>query len=168
MTNRTRAIMEGLVDVVAIIGLIVLGALRVVDGEAILPLVSLIAAGSIGARVSRKRSPATSDEDIGPPPGSHVSILALAVAPFLSLALHRVAGAVVLAIVLVTAAASCGGRGQGPRRTTTAAACASLLVAIGEAPDIAPTRAEADRQAVETICSRYTEPPAAPAEGATP
>lgn len=158
MTNQTRAIMEGLVDVVAIIGLIVLGALRVVDGEAILPLVSLIAAGSIGARVSRKRTPTPPDDST--PPGAHTSILVLALAPFLSLALHRAAaGVLVLVLVLATAASSCAGRGDGARRTTTAAACASLLVAIGEADRIAPERAEADRQTVATICTRYTDPP---------
>lgn len=161
MTNRTRAIMEGIVDVVAIVGLIVLGALHVVDGAAILPLITLIAGGSIGARVSRRRPPTgeRAGDDDGAPPGAHASILALAFAPFLELALHRAAGAVVLALVLVAGAASCGGRGQGPRRTTTAAACATLLVAIGEAPSIAPDRAEADRQTVQAVCTRYTDPP---------
>lgn len=161
MTNRTRVVMEGLVDVVAIIGLIVLGSLHVVDGAAILPLITLIAGGSIGARVSRRKPTNPSEEDFGPsesepPLGPHSSILLLALAPFVAMAARHVAAAVAIviaSIALVVVASSC----SSAQRVSATSSCAALLVTIGESRAVPPERAEADRQQLEAICTRYVE-----------
>jgi len=105
--TRTLAILEAVVDIVAIIGLVVLAVFHVVDGSTVLPLITLVAGGSIGARVAkRNRLPRRKTDEEGGEGGAeneslnHVSLLAMAFLPLL----HLVADQAARAIAIRTAA----------------------------------------------------------------
>lgn len=110
--TRTLAILEAVVDIVAIIGLVVLAVFHVVDGSTVLPLITLVAGGSIGARVAkRSRLPRRKTDEEGGEGGAgsgeaeneslnHVSLLAMAFLPLL----HLVADQAARAIAIRTAA----------------------------------------------------------------
>lgn len=152
--TRTTAILEALVDVTAIVALVVLASLRVVDGITVLPLITLVAGGSIGARVSaRNRLPRRKSDDSqdAPPPsggvGGHVSILALALLPLLSLTVSQIARVVVVAAVFGLALAGCGQGSTLPDTLwrLTRGAC-SVVVAI---PEGTPVQAEPGTKVVQ-------------------
>jgi len=156
MTTRTLSILEALVDIVAIIGLVVLASLRVVDGDAVLPLITLVAGGSIGARVAGRKRPPISAEIVteGVVPGpttedeksdgiSHSSILAIAFFPLLQLFMNQAVRAVVTRTILLIVFAlsvvymtACGGNSTLPATLwrLTRGAC-SIVVALPEGAD---------------------------------
>lgn len=61
-------------------------------------------------------------------------------------------------LVVIGVAACLGGCGAAAR-ISTAAACSTVIVAIGEARDLAPERALADVQSVEAVCVRLHAAP---------
>lgn len=104
-----RTIIEGVVDLVAIIGLVLLAWTKVVDGSTVVPLITLIAGASVGARLGGKK-----DDGEGSGGGggaTPASILLLIFTPLLQ-ALGRLSRSARLAIAFGAVAlsvAACGG-----------------------------------------------------------
>lgn len=136
--TKTLALLETLVDIVAIVGLVVLASLHVVDGSTVLPLITLVAGGSIGARVaarSRDGLPPSGDS-----PVNHSSVLALALAPLVQFATHARVAIVAALVVVALVVSGCGGSSSSLPATLwrlTRGAC-SVIVALPEGTDPAP------------------------------
>lgn len=101
-----RTIIEGVVDLVAIAGLVTLAWLKVVDGSTVVPLITLIAGASVGARLGGKKD---DGEGGGSGGGTPASILLLVFTPLLQ-ALGRMSRSSRVALVLAGVfLAACGG-----------------------------------------------------------
>jgi uncharacterized spore protein YtfJ len=101
-----RTIIEGVVDLVAIAGLVTLAWLKVVDGSTVVPLITLIAGASVGARLGGKKD---DGEGGGSGGGTPASILLLVFTPILQ-ALGRMSRSSRAALpVLALFVATCGG-----------------------------------------------------------
>jgi hypothetical protein len=108
-----RTIIEGVVDLVAIAGLVTLAWLKVVDGSTVVPLITLIAGASVGARLGGKKDDGEGGGG-GGGGGTPASILLLVFTPLLQ-ALGRMSRSSRVALVLACVfLAACGGAASSP------------------------------------------------------
>jgi len=102
-----RTIIEGVVDLAAILGLVALAWTKVVDGSTVVPLITLIAGAAVGARLGGKKD--NEGDGSGGGGGTPASILLLVFTPLLQ-ALGRMSrSSRVVLPVLAVFVATCGG-----------------------------------------------------------
>lgn len=109
MNDKTKTILEAVIDIVAMGVLGFLAWQKVVDASIIVPVISLIAAGSIGSRMGGKPS----DPNGGG--GTPASILLLGFTPILQMigrALANRSSRAIVAVAMLVLFAGCGGGQQ--------------------------------------------------------
>ena len=79
MNPQVKAYIDGLIDVVAIAALCYLAATHVIDGSAVVPVITLIAGANASANINRIRAGSSNNDGTPPsiPPGTSGFIVAL-------------------------------------------------------------------------------------------